>query len=330
MSFAEIAVFHHLLNCAVRSEQKAEALGCKVGFCPDMTGNRLAAAMGKSRESIHRALRALACHGKARRRFITRTRDGIMVHNFDGSGAVEVPGEVAVKQASPDHSRPEYRPGVAVKQAAGGCDPGQDNRRDVGDVGDVSPTGQLSLAREPAAVEKLPANPQKFVAFWYDSTPERDFAVRFAPEPGFVAFVELEAARLSWSRSPQELAQFALGSLARFVATYSKRDGRNRTRGKRIGPRRLTEELIAWVRSDLGDQAKRDATKHNTQAERVDDSIRQLGQGGDEDWKYQASEAIAACPRDHERDREKLGHHWACPDKCGWMEVIRVEVEEPV
>lgn len=137
MSFAEIAVFHHLLNCAVRSERKAETLGCKVGFCPDMTGNRLAAAMGKSRDSVQRALRALACHGKAKRRFITRTPDGIMVHNFDGTGAVEIPDEPAVKQASPDHGRPEYRPVPAVKQAGAGRNIGQDNRRDVGDVGDV-------------------------------------------------------------------------------------------------------------------------------------------------------------------------------------------------
>ena len=40
--------------------------------------------------------------------------------------------------------------------------------------------------------------------------------------------------------------------------------------------------------------------------------------------------SIAKCPRDHERQRERLGHHWACPDKCGWTEVIRVEVEEQV
>ena len=43
------------------------------------------------------------------------------------------------------------------------------------------------------------------------------------------------------------------------------------------------------------------------------------------------AQAIAKCPRDHTSERVRMGHHWACPadPKCGWTEVIRVEVEEP-
>ena len=42
------------------------------------------------------------------------------------------------------------------------------------------------------------------------------------------------------------------------------------------------------------------------------------------------AEMIAKCPRDHESEKEQRGLHWVCPALCGWNEVIRGKVEEPV
>lgn len=42
------------------------------------------------------------------------------------------------------------------------------------------------------------------------------------------------------------------------------------------------------------------------------------------------AEAIAKCPRDHEREKERRGIHWVCPAICGWNEVIRAKEEDTV
>ena len=49
---------------------------------------------------------------------------------------------------------------------------------------------------------------------------------------------------------------------------------------------------------------------------------------GEQDVVDEEAEAIAKCPRDHEREKKRMGKHWACPDICGWTAVIRVAVEE--
>jgi len=144
MSFAEIAVFHHLLNRANRTSRRGA-----LGLCPGLTGNRLAEDMGKSRDAIQRALKSLEA-GK----YVSRTEDGIFVHKFNG----QPESEVAVKQAGPDHGRPENLPVPAGKPASAGRNSGRSrpgnrppNRStgDVGDVGDVMSASKSPTSRSP-------------------------------------------------------------------------------------------------------------------------------------------------------------------------------------
>ncbi len=51
---------------------------------------------------------------------------------------------------------------------------------------------------------------------------------------------------------------------------------------------------------------------------------------GERSAEDEKAEAIAKCQRDHESEKEQRGVHWVCPALCGWKEVIRTKVEEPV
>ena len=122
MTFAEIAVFQHLLLGAIRTPQLAAKRGHAVGFVEGATGNRIADEMGKSRDAIQRALRGLEWNEKTKRRYITRTPMGVQIHNFDGTEYSEEAGRnvdqpgfrPAGKQADPGRKtgrpRPENRP----------------------------------------------------------------------------------------------------------------------------------------------------------------------------------------------------------------------------
>jgi hypothetical protein len=73
MSYPEIAVFHHLVNKAIRSPRKGRVGLCKFGT------RALAEDMGKSRGSILRAVKGLED-----RHYVERTDEGILVLNFNG------------------------------------------------------------------------------------------------------------------------------------------------------------------------------------------------------------------------------------------------------
>ena len=174
------------------------------------------------------------------------------------------------KDEKPEESR-SFTPAL-VGESDPDPDPDQSQNQDPLPSG-----GQLTLARESAPVPaRSPPNPSRFVAYWYDATESRDFAVRFEPDSAFREFVGREALRLGWRGTEEELWDFVTGSLDIFRGTYQKRDGKGRTRGKRIGPKRLTEDLIAWVREDLARELKRNATRFKSHAERVDDSVVRL------------------------------------------------------
>ena len=126
---------------------------------------------------------------------------------------------------------------------------------------------------------KRAPNPLSFVVYWEDADETRDFGLVFEPVSGFEKFMKTEASKLELTMGHRELARFAQRSIVRFVATYSKRGKNGKTRGSRIGPKRLTEEFVGWVRSDLAAAAQRAAQpggSGRTRASRIDDQARRL------------------------------------------------------
>ncbi len=86
MTFAEIAVFHHLLSRANRMEVRGE-----VGLCAGLGIRQLAIDMGKSRNATKKALRALESAG-----YVKLCKDGIFIPKFiptSGSQLDPPPGQ---------------------------------------------------------------------------------------------------------------------------------------------------------------------------------------------------------------------------------------------
>jgi hypothetical protein len=297
MSFAEIAVFHHLLNCAVRTEQRATKLGCEVGFCPNMSGRRLAEDMGKSRDAVHRALRRLE-----KAEYITRREDGILVHNFNGN-------QVAVKQAGPDHGRPESRPWVAVKPANPGRKTGQPrpenrppNRRDVGDEGNVGDDlGEVSdFAPESAPVH-------------WDSAIRNvviDESWLHAEIDDFQNEAGVQLTRAEYEHESEQL-RLKLLEDTRLRACIRKADGKPSAESRFKG---LATYTSGWFKRAIRMKAQR-----LNRSARASPRAEPEYQRPDPD---ETAKSIAACKRDHERERIKGGRDWYCPDSCGWTQLL--------
>lgn len=159
---------------------------------------------------------------------------------------------------------------------------------------DVAPV-QTALELSNPAKKLVPVtpNPFRFLVTWRDANESRDSKIIFDPVENFTAFVMNEGKRLGWNRSENDLRNYVVGCLERFKAEYSKRDRKGKTRGQRVGPRRLTEELVAWLRKDFGEHAKREATRFKSQGERVDDTVRRLARHNEEEqWENPETETI--------------------------------------
>lgn len=128
-----------------------------------------------------------------------------------------------------------------------------------------------------SSTSELAPNPFRFICYWEDATETRDFRVKPDSPDRFGDFVVAEAESLGLTMNRADLARFAQRSIVKFTATYSKRGSNGKTRGSRIGPKRLTEELVGWIRSDLASVGQRQtASKPNTRAQRIDDQTRRL------------------------------------------------------
>ena len=102
MTWSEIAVFHHLLNRANRSENKGH-----VGLCAGLTGRRLAVELGKNRNTTQRALNGLFAKG-----YIESVSDGFFIPKFNA--------EVAVIEANSQPNPTKYELPPALIGATGG------------------------------------------------------------------------------------------------------------------------------------------------------------------------------------------------------------------
>lgn len=128
-----------------------------------------------------------------------------------------------------------------------------------------------------SASELAPANPFHFVAYWKDADETHDFHVDIRPLKAFGKFMLSEAQSLGLQMTKDDLSRLFQRALVKFIATYSKRSGRNgKTRGSAIGPKRLTEELVGWIRSDLASVGNRQASQPKGRAQRIDEQSRRL------------------------------------------------------
>lgn len=143
------------------------------------------------------------------------------------------------------------------------------------DLSLLVPTKPVSKVYAESSGE-LPANPFKFIAYWHDADEKRDFGVTFHPNAkAFAEFVVAEYQRLNGPGYEREvLRDETKRSLTRFAATYSKRS-RGKTRGSRLKPQTLTEELVSWMKKDLSQLASRQSKK-KTRANRIDEQTRRL------------------------------------------------------
>lgn len=120
-------------------------------------------------------------------------------------------------------------------------------------------------------------NPFHFVCYWEDANEHRDFGVKLEPTEKFGDFVVTEAQTLGVDMNRSELARFSQRSIVKFTVTYSKRGRNGKMRGASIGPKRLTEELVGWIRSDLASMGQRQASSPSkSRAKRIDEQTRRL------------------------------------------------------
>lgn len=132
-------------------------------------------------------------------------------------------------------------------------------------------TSQLSEVV--GSANALPApNPFGFIAYWQDANEHRGFSVHLETPEKFGDFMESEAKELGLHQDRRWLASVGRRALKKFTATYSKRS-RGKTRGSAIGPKMLTEELVAWVQKDLATIAG-GMQKGQGRAERIDEAVK--------------------------------------------------------
>ena len=135
----------------------------------------------------------------------------------------------------------------------------------------------LSKVEASSPSELALTNPFHFVCYWEDANKHRDFGVKLEPTEKFGDFVVTEAKTLGVDMSRAELARFSQRSIVKFTVTYSKRNRNGKTRGASTGPKRLTEELVGWIRSDLASMGQRQATSPSrSRAKRIDEQTRRL------------------------------------------------------
>ena len=114
---------------------------------------------------------------------------------------------------------------------------------------------KLPLPSATSALAPESPNPYRFVAYWQDANERRDYGMRVEPISGLEHFVVSKAEELGLETPRNELARMSQRSRERFVAEYQKLDRKNRSRGSRLSPKRLTEEFVAWVKKDLANAA---------------------------------------------------------------------------
>ena len=323
MTWAEIAVFSHLLNRANRTARAG-----RVGLCAGLTGNKLAKDMRKSREATQRALSGLSStkgpHGK-RGRYIEVTPEGIIVLNFetnsvpsgpDASALARIPaGRIPAGGASgPDPSRPYSsrvrtgsQPAPGRIPAGSGLDPSRATLLRDGDVSeDVDdPCGASSAAGDP-------------VVFW-DNEKEalsideewlRGEIVEYQEKVGVVLTrkeYELEARRLELEllRDTRRRACIKLASNGKPSSAKQFKMLRTYTLGR-------FKEAI---------QRKHDrSSKQSSRPAAVEQAETYLRRGHDEAKADKAR--MDACKLDHSSSSGRLkgADVWFCVDKCGWTE----------
>ena len=161
------------------------------------------------------------------------------------------------------------------------------------DVGDGRRLQDPSAA---IALAKSSPNPFRFVAYWQDATTERDFAVRVEPVEGLEELVVEKASELGLRVPRSELARIVQRTRERFVAEYSRRDRCGKTRGHRVGPQRLTEEFVGWLRKDLAGAASRASP-------RASPATKEQHRNADDDRRKQKIREA------QERERHGTGEH---------------------
>lgn len=160
MTWPEIGVFHHLLNRAIRDDKHG-----KVGLCPRLGSRAISEDMGKSRNTVKRALQGLELA-----HYIERSDSGIVVLNFNGAEPQAHPGRT-IRRSGP-------REGPGHKRVRGGSIRGSPHRVARGSVKGASKgppnkrrrrttdgDGKPSVTASPKQ-EKLPIENMEGIVVW--------------------------------------------------------------------------------------------------------------------------------------------------------------------
>lgn len=302
------------------------------GLAP-VSGRQIARFLGLALSTVQRALERLEREGYLERHegggwLIRKARIGngrraAVTSNRDHSDLESRSPAPEGVTSNRDQGDLESRSGVTSNRDQGrsridvtvtsnrGHDPRQPRIPATGYSGGDGETVETKEDGETCTADERPRrdNPFGFVVYWQDANERRDFDVRFEPTDGLEEFVLAEAAELGMTRTRNELARVTQASIKRFIADYSKRDRAGTTRGKRTGPRRLTEELVAWLRKDIASEARRDASRRPSSS----GPPRLMAEP-----EYDRP-AAAECDVDHE-SKFVEGHGVRyCPKRCGWF-----------
>ena len=327
MTWAEIAVFSHLLNRANRS-----ATNGRVGLCAGLTGRKLAKYMNKSREATQRALSGLAGTkgpNGPRLRYLEISKDGILVLNFEPEAA-SAPTELEKASAlgrlpsgldpsrwpgsqpgggglDPSRKWPGSQPGVARIPAGSGLDPSHPSLlRDV----DVSEDVDVLCGASSAAGDPVVFWDNEKEALSIDEEWLRGEIVEYQEKVGVVLTrkeYELEARRLELEllRDTRRRACIKLASNGKPSSAKQFKMLRTYTLGR-------FKEAI---------QRKHDrSSKQSSRPAAVEQAETYLRRGHDEAKADKAR--MDACKLDHSSSSGRLkgADVWFCVDRCGWTE----------
>jgi hypothetical protein len=273
MSFAEIAVFHHLLNRANRKDTKRWG---PIGLCHGLTGNRIADDMGKSREATHRALRGLETPTVSRPKYIERRHDGIFIFNFDPAG--KPPG---LKRSHRLENRPAGIQPAGIPPVAG-WDPAQIRLESRPDPAGIQPpnrstgdgrreTGEIFARPTAAPPDRTPA------AYWdsgignvvLDKDWLREELREYSTSVGVVLNEE------DYSRQHERLRREFLRD-PRLRACIRKADGKPSTEAKFKAMASYVVSRFKEALDRKADSKKKAPSRNEERKAKTDDALRQV------------------------------------------------------
>ena len=316
MTWAEIAVFHHLLSRANRTETVRSG---PIGLCSGLTGNKVAMEMNKSRGATHKALSGLegtkGPRGIQRRPYIKQSRAGIVVLNFDPdleSAAGQIPagqipagqipaGQIPAGQIPagtgqiPATSRPDSsrnRPDSGHPSLLRDVDVSEDvdDLSGVADDSGLSELTELGPVHWEGALERLVVD-EDWLHDEIDDYQRKagvqltrmeylemveDLRMELVRDPRMRACIKLASGKPSSKSQFKRLATYTAGRFLKAIQQKAKRA--SRSAAPRVEP--------IYERPDPEKTAR----------------------------------SIRACTRDHAKEKVQGSEVWFCPDSCGWTE----------